>query len=101
MFSLSFSWCWQMKMDPTAFRAQLLMNFRVRLGPGELGAVFTAFDKDNSKLIDGTEVLTHNGAAYFVSRSKRRMMVGQRSLCGPSLRTWRRPACHTLVNAKD
>ena len=46
----------QMKMDPTAFRAQLLQNFRVRLGPGELGAVFTAFDKDNSKLIDGTEV---------------------------------------------
>lgn len=45
-----------MKMDPTAFRAQLLQNFRVRLGPGELGAVFTAFDKDNSKLIDGTEV---------------------------------------------
>eukprot|EP00903_Cladosiphon_okamuranus_P018874 g17360.t1 len=47
----------QMKMDPTAFRAQLLQNFRVRLGPGELGAVFTAFDKDNSKLIDGTEVV--------------------------------------------
>ncbi|CAM9103461.1 unnamed protein product [Ectocarpus sp. 6 AP-2014] len=47
----------QMKMDPTAFRAQLLMNFRVRLGPGELGAVFTAFDKDNSKLIDGTELM--------------------------------------------
>lgn len=46
----------QMKMDPTAFRTQLLQNFRVRLGPGELGAVFTAFDKDNSKLIDGTEV---------------------------------------------
>lgn len=45
-----------MKMDPTAFRTQLLQNFRVRLGPGELGAVFTAFDKDNSRLIDGTEV---------------------------------------------
>ncbi|CAM9332632.1 unnamed protein product, partial [Scytosiphon promiscuus] len=47
----------QMKMDPTAFRAQLLQNFRVRLGPGELGAVFTAFDRDNSKLIDGTELM--------------------------------------------
>ena len=50
-------------MDPTAFRAQLLQNFRVRLGPGELGAVFTAFDKDNSKLIDGTEVCTRVASA--------------------------------------
>ena len=47
----------QMKMDPTAFRAQLLQNFRVRLCPGELGAIFTTFDKDKSMLIDGTEVL--------------------------------------------
>ena len=47
-----------MKMDPTAFRAQLLQNFRVRLCPGELGAIFTTFDKDKSMLIDGTEVRT-------------------------------------------
>ena len=48
-----------MKMDPTAFRAQLLQNFRVRLCPGELGAIFTTFDKDKSMLIDGTEVRAH------------------------------------------
>lgn len=49
-----------MKMDPTAFRAQLLQNFRVRLCPGELGAIFTTFDKDKSMLIDGTEVRTRS-----------------------------------------
>lgn len=54
-----------MKMDPTAFRAQLLQNFRVRLGPGELGAMFTEFDKDNSKLIDGTEVLISIQGAFL------------------------------------
>lgn len=45
-----------MRMDPTAFRAQLLQNFRVKLGPGELGAIFTEFDRDRSQMIDGTEV---------------------------------------------
>ncbi|CAN0466380.1 unnamed protein product [Discosporangium mesarthrocarpum] len=45
----------QMQMDPTDLRAQLLQNFRVRLGPGELGAVFREFDRDGSGFIDGTE----------------------------------------------
>lgn len=74
-----------MRMDPTAFRAQLLQNFRVRLGPGELGAVFTAFDKDKSMLIDGTEVrkaLAEQCARYPLGCSSRR--VGPGHLCDAS-----------------
>lgn len=57
-----------MKMDPTAFRAQMLMNFRVHLGPGELGAVFDEFDKDNSKLIDGAEARPPDCLCLYTSK---------------------------------